>query len=765
MAIPFARGILLCTAIFAALAFMQGCVGGGTGSAASPPPPPPPSIAVSVTPAAISVLLGNSHPFTANVSNASDTRVTWSVNGIPGGNTATGTISADGLYTAPVDLPSLNKIQIAATSVADPAKSGSAEVTVLSDIAIALLPNPASIELGAAQKFQAAISSAGHPDAAIRWGLASPCSPTCGTLDANGSYIAPQILPSPATATIAAQSVADPSRRASVTVAIISNFSLQLTAPPSVPVSGTAIIAATFTAVPGSNPSTALSWAVSGAGCSGATCGVLSVVTTQSAGSNPSTSSATYTAPATAPSPNTVTVTVTPLADPSKKAQAIIAVQPGVGITLSPTTATLAANHRVTLTAQLFGISNSSVTWSVNGVPSGSNAAGQICATAATPCQPFTSTTNLQVDYLAPGAMPSPNPVSVQATSDADPTKSASAQITVINHVLVTVSPTSVTLAPLATQPFTATVLGSTNQRVTWQVQGTACGTPGACGVIDATGLYTAPSSMPSPNTLQVVAISADDTSQSAAANVTISGGPQILALRPASVYAGSANGFTLRVDGSNFAPTTPGSGSVLSIAGTARTTTCSTANQCTAPVTPTDVAAAGSVSVQLRNPDGSASNGVSLIVVAPNNSDEVISLSASAPMAIGKDIVVVEPTTAGVSVPGSNVDLNVAALGRFDTVNNSCTLAGNGVPLTRPTGGSGVADICLFSQSGLDTSMSYVVTGPGDVSVIAKQPAGLGIIHLTLQIAATAALGARTLFIQNTNLDKTAATGALEVQ
>ena len=60
---------------------------------------------------------------------------------------------------------------------------------------------------------------------------------------------------------------------------------------------------------------------------------------------------------------------------------------------------------------------------------------------------------------------------------------------------------------------------------------------------------------------------------------------------------------------------------------------------------------------------------------------------------------------------------------------------------------------------------MSYTVSGPGDVAVISKQPAGLGIIHLTLQISAGAFPGARTLFIQNTNLDKTAATGALDVQ
>ncbi len=56
-------------------------------------------------------------------------------------------------------------------------------------------------------------------------------------------------------------------------------------------------------------------------------------------------------------------------------------------------------------------------------------------------------------------------------------------------------------------------------------------------------------------------------------------------------------------------------------------------------------------------------------------------------------------------------------------------------------------------------------MSGPGDVAVIAKQPAGLGIIHLTLQIPASAAPGARTLFIQSTNLDKTAASGVLEVE
>jgi hypothetical protein len=369
------------------------------------------------------------------------------------------------------------------------------------------------------------------------------------------------------------------------------------------------------------------------------------------------------------------------------------------------------------------------------------------------------------VDYVAPGAIPSPNPANVTAVSVADATKSASALITVINHVVVSVQPTSVTLAPLTVQGFIASVLGTSNQGVVWQVQGAACTGAGICGLITANGTYTAPSTAPAPNAIQVVAISSDDTLQSGIANVTITTGTNLLGLHPSSVYAGAAQGFTLRVEGSGFAASTPGPGSVMLIGGTSRTTACNSALACTAPVTAADVAAAGSVSVQIQNPDGKKSNAVSLVVAAPNSSDEVIALSSAVPVVSGNDIVVVEPTTAGISVPGNDFDLNVAALGAFSTTNNSCTLGGNAIPLPRPASGTATADVCVFSQSGFDTSMTYTVSGPGDVAVISKQPAGLGIIHLALQVPASATPGARTLFIQNTNLDRTAASGVLEVQ
>jgi len=749
---------------FAACA--AGC-GGGLAGSTTPTPlaPTPAAVSVTVTPTSASVLLGTSQTLNASLAGTTNASVSWSVNGSPGGSASTGFISSAGVYTAPQILPALAIVTITAQSAADSTKQASSTITILSDITIALTPSIIGVELGATQPFHAIISSAGQPSTAIRWSLSGLACPTaCGSLDANANFIAPQFLPAASTLTLTAQSVADPAKQASAAVTITSNFSLHLAAPASLASGGSSVIAATLTPVPGSNPSTNLTWTISGPGCSGVGCGVLAVVTNQVLGGVMSTS-ATYTAPVTPPNPNIVTISVTPQADPSKQAQATVTIQPGVGVALSPGTTTLSANHRVTLTTQVFGSVNPAVTWTVNGFSNSNGTVGQLCVVASNPCQPLIAGSNMQVDYQSPGSIPTPNPVTVRATSVADTTRSATAQITVINHDVVTVLPSSATLAPLAVQQFTATVLGTGNQSVVWQIQGPACSVTGACGAIDAQGIYTAPGSAPSPNAFTVVAISADDPSQSGSANLAIAFGANILALHPASVYAGAANGFTLRVDGSNFATSAPGPGSVLVIAGAARTTTCNSVTECTAPVTAGDVVNAGNLSVQIRNPDNTTSNSVSFMVAAPNVSDELISLSSAAPAAIGKDIIVVDPTTAGVSLPNADVDLNVGALGSFSTSTNSCNLAGNPVPLQRPVSGISAADICLFSASGLDTSMAYTVTGPGDVTVIAKQPAGLGIIHLTLQISATAIRGARTLFIQNTNLDKTAATGALEVQ
>jgi hypothetical protein len=746
---------------------------GSAGQSAQTTPTPTLAVSVRVTPESAEVLLGNAQAFTAAVANTDNTSVTWTVNGVTGGTAALGTITPAGVYTAPAHLPSggaPTTMKIAATSLADTTKSASAELAIASDLAISLVSAATSVELGAVQEFHAAISSAGHPDTSVQWSVVGACAPQCGSVDASGRFTAPQILPGAPMVTVTAQSVADPSKQAATQVAITSSFTLQITGPSSVIAGSAATVQASLIPVRGSNPSVGLSWSLMGPGCSGAACGSLNAITEQSSGPSATggfAASATYTAPASLPTPNIVTILVTPQADRTKQARATLTIQPagsvGGAATVSPATATVAANHRVTLTAQAGSASGARFTWTVNGVAAGNTAYGELCVVATQPCQLVNGPT-AQVDYMAPGAIPNPNPVTVQATSAADPTKSASAQITVINHEVVTVSPASVTLAPLSVQAFSATVLGSETASVVWQIQGDACVGNANCGSITAGGTYTAPGAAPSPDNIQVVAISADDTTRWGAAVVTVSAGANIRTLHPASVYARAAGGFTLRVDGSGFTVASVVPGSVLVLGGTPRATQCSTSFECTAQVSAADVAQPGNVTVQIVNADGSKSNAVSLVVADTNESDEMIALTSDAAVATEKDIVVVDPTTAGVSVLGDDVDLNVAALGLFSVANNSCALTGNPVAVQRPANGTATVSVCLYSESGLDTSMVFTVSGPGDISVIAKQPAGLGIVQATLAIPATAAPGARSIFIQNANLDKAAASGFLEV-
>src|SRR2546426_568882 len=96
-------------------------------------------------------------------------------------------------------------------------------------------------------------------------------------------------------------------------------------------------------------------------------------------------------------------------------------------------------------------------------------------------------------------------------------------------QISVTISPTSASVATGQTQQFTATVTGSSNTGVTWQVNGVAGGsTP--TGTISSTGLYNAPHSVPTTSTgsqtvtttVTVTAVSQASPSSSGSAAVTV---------------------------------------------------------------------------------------------------------------------------------------------------------------------------------------------------------------------------------------------------
>lgn len=97
----------------------------------------PSGVQVSVSPASASVLTGGAQQFTATVSGASDSSVSWTVNGVPGGDAAVGTISSTGLYMAPASTASGSVVFVAATSTADPTVAGTALAVVNSPAPVA----------------------------------------------------------------------------------------------------------------------------------------------------------------------------------------------------------------------------------------------------------------------------------------------------------------------------------------------------------------------------------------------------------------------------------------------------------------------------------------------------------------------------------------------------------------------------------------------------------------------------------------------------
>jgi hypothetical protein len=120
-----------------------------TPPAAPPNPPASGSISVSVTPNPASVRAGSSQQFAATVTGTTNSSVTWSVNNVAGGNSANGTITASGNYTASAVLPNPNTITIQATSSADSSASGTSTVTLLNPTPTLSSINPTSVNVGA----------------------------------------------------------------------------------------------------------------------------------------------------------------------------------------------------------------------------------------------------------------------------------------------------------------------------------------------------------------------------------------------------------------------------------------------------------------------------------------------------------------------------------------------------------------------------------------------------------------------------------------
>ncbi|MFZ3217597.1 MAG: hypothetical protein WA192_16175 [Candidatus Acidiferrales bacterium] len=723
-------------------------------------------------PTAATVTLGQTLQFQAAVIGSTNTAVTWEVDGVVGGISASGTVSAAGLYTAPLTMPSSANVTVTAVSQANAHDRASASVVLQDGGTIAVSPASATVAPGGAQVFSAANSGGGNLTGGIAWSVNGVAggNATVGTIAANGAstavYTAPATIPSPALVSVAAASTADPAETGSATVTIACG-SANAISPASAQVGlGQAQAFSAFFCGAGSGTA---AWDVNG--ISGGNPALGTITST-----GPSTAS--YASPGDLPATNPVTIHAS---EGGATAAASVTVVSNVMVSISPAAAGILLGERVTLTPRVTNTPDGAVTWSVSGISNGNAAVGQICQEGSNPCQAPIAASAASVDYLAPASAPGANPVLVTATSAADPGKSATAAISVSaasTTVAVTISPAYAFIGPSSgelavTQQFSAAVTGATNTGVSWSVQSGAAGTGEgcaglACGTIDSTGLYHAPMAAPSPNAVTVTATSQADASKSASAMVAITSGPTIETILPSSVFAGAVESFALAVQGSGFVAGNGSSASTILINGGARGTTCATAAACATAINPADVASAVTLTIQVQNPgpNGALSNPVPFVIIPFDPSVAALALTAAEPTAASLLLVVPEPTTAAESAP-----VNVDTIGLL-TGGNNCGVQGSPLTVPRPATGSAVVSLCVHGN-GLDPTFLYSFSGAGgapdgsDIGVTASAITGLfpNMIELDLQISSATLPGVRTLFITTLNNDRAAATGMLDLR
>lgn len=142
---------------------------------------------ISIAPATVAISAGISQQFTVTVQGQTNPSVTWSIDGVTGGNSTVGTISPVGLYSAPAQVGSHTIV----AAITTPSTSASASVTVYK---IDVSPVESLVVPGTTQQFSASVQ--GLSNSNVNWvvdGVPGGNS-SVGTITAAGTYSAPSSL-------------------------------------------------------------------------------------------------------------------------------------------------------------------------------------------------------------------------------------------------------------------------------------------------------------------------------------------------------------------------------------------------------------------------------------------------------------------------------------------------------------------------------------------------------------------------------------------
>ncbi len=167
---------------------------------------------ISVSPGTATLSTGATQQFTVTVQGQQNLSVTWSVDGIAGGNSSVGTVDSKGLYTAPSQVGT----HTVSASIPTPAANASSSITVYN---VSVSPGGMTlIGPGATQQFNATVQ--GISNTGVTWAVDGNAggNSTVGTITSSGLYTAPYAT---GAHTITAASAAYPSTTASTGLTVI----------------------------------------------------------------------------------------------------------------------------------------------------------------------------------------------------------------------------------------------------------------------------------------------------------------------------------------------------------------------------------------------------------------------------------------------------------------------------------------------------------------------------------------------------------------
>ena len=261
---------------------------------------PAPVVSIQIAPGVVELAPGESTQFSASGSDGSSPAVNWSL------TPPIGTISATGLYTAPSIVDTRTNVSIKATSSADSQIAAAATVNLLPSPQITLQLTPASAELTSAKSQKFDVQAAGGDPGALQWSI----QPQTGSLSVAGKtavYVAPTAISAPETVTINLMSAMNPSKIfAKAVVTLLPLVSVAISPQSASLMAGEQ---AQFSASVSGTSNQAVRWTLE------PPVGSIS-------------NSGLYQAPEDLAAPESIQVIAQSLADPTKSAQAAVAVQP-----------------------------------------------------------------------------------------------------------------------------------------------------------------------------------------------------------------------------------------------------------------------------------------------------------------------------------------------------------------------------------------------------------------------------------------------------